>query len=406
MKTLDRYLLGEMVVPFAFGVGAFSSILFASGKLFQLLDLLTRQGYSLAEIGELFVLYLPEILRVTFPMSVLLACLLGITRLAADSEITALLAGGMSLHRLLRPLLAFALLVAGGTFLFNETVVPKGEQAARRIIAAHPGAGEPGAVLLRHPSQGQPDRIIYAGDFDPRSGTLRDVDVFAYAESKARVHIYSREARWMGQLWQFRHGYQETLGFPELERQDTQGAAKGEGPPGASAAMRQSPQSGTWGSSIQSAERPKVGRILETFEEMEVYLGKSPGDIERERKEPEEMTASELAQQLGLLQRLEARLEETVNVASLKVNLQMHYSVPLASVVFCLVGVPLGLRRQRSGSSTGLGLSIIVIFAYYVLLRYCGALAKNGQLSPVIGAWLANVVTGATGLALLARSPK
>jgi lipopolysaccharide export LptBFGC system permease protein LptF len=47
-----------------------------------------------------------------------------------------------------------------------------------------------------------------------------------------------------------------------------------------------------------------------------------------------------------------------------------------------------------------------MIFAYYVMLRYCGALAKNGQLSPVLGAWLANLVAGSAGLAMLARSPK
>lgn len=399
MKTLDRYLLGELVMPFVFGVGAFSSIIFASGKLFQLLDLLTRQGYSLGTIGELFILYLPGVLRVTFPMSVLLACLLGMMRLSADSEVTALFAGGVSLHRVLRPLLAFSLLVAGGTFLFNETIVPKGEEAARRIIEARAGRTEAGAVLLRHPVAGVPERIIFAEDFDARTRVLRMVDVFAYVEGQARLHIHSQEARWMGEVWEFVDGFQETLGLPK------RGGVGGKESDSGVAAKETSEKPGE-GAPHGMTERPLVGRIIETFAEMKVDLGKTPDEIERELKKPEEMTAAELSRQLDLLRRLEARLEETVSAAALRVNLQMHYSVPLASVIFCLLGVPLGLRRQRSGSSTGLGLSVIVIFGYYVLLRYCGALAKIGELSPIIGAWLANVVAGAAGVVLLARSPK
>jgi lipopolysaccharide export system permease protein len=400
VKTLDRYLLGELLVPFAFGLGAFSSLIFASGKLFQLLDLLTRQGYSLGTIGQLFILYLPGVLRVTFPMSVLLACLLGVTRLSADSEVTGLFAGGVSLYRLLRPLLVFSLLVTGGTFLFNETIVPKGEEAARRIIVAQSRGRETGAILLQEPLEGVPDRIIFAQDFNARTRILRGVDVFAYEQGTAKVHIFSREAKWIGQTWEFKDGYQESLGFPE------NGNGKETEPQTSEPSSLQKTADMPGAEANAGEGKPKVGRIIETYRELKVDLGKTPEDIERERKQPEEMTAAELARQLELVRRLEAKLEETVSSAALKVNLQMHYSVPLASVVFCLFGVPLGLKRQRSGPSTGLGLSVIVIFVYYVLLRYCGALAKTGELSPIIGAWLANVLVGSAGIFLLARSPK
>ena len=386
MKTLDRYLLGELAMPFVFGVGAFSCLIFASGELFQLLDLLTRQGYSLGTIGELFVLYLPGILRLTFPMSVLLACLLGLARLSGDSEVTGLFAGGVSLYRMLWPLVGFSLLVAGATYFLDETVVPKGEAAARRIMGAHAGGKEMQGVLLRNPVGGMPDRIVFAQDFDPRTGMLKAVDVFVYANGEARLRIHSREAKWMGHEWEFIDGYQETLGLPEEWK------GKAEGPEEGSAAC--------------GPERPLVGRIIETFGQMKVDLGKTPEEIERESKAPEEMTAAELSRQLELVRRLEAKMEEAAGAASLAVNLHLHYSVPFASVVFCLLGVPLGLRRQRGGASTGLGLSVIMIFAYYVMLRYCGALAKNEQLSPVLGAWLANFVAGSAGLVMLARSPK
>jgi len=391
VKTLDRYLLAELLMPFVFGVGAFSSIIFASGKLFQLLDLLTKQGYSLGTIAQLFLLYSPGILRVTFPMAVLLACLLGLTRLSSDSEVTGFYAGGVSLYRMLGPLIGFSLLVTVGTFIFNETIVPAGEAAARRILEQHQGGQRATAVLLRYPAAGTPDRIIFAQNFDPRAGTLSNVDVFAFDRGEARLHIHSRTARWLGQTWEFREGYQETMGFPERQGREGKISQQKENEP--------------------TPETPTVGRIVATFGDLKVNLGKTPEEIERERKAPEEMTAAELSRQLDLVRRLEAGLEETasvdrLNAPALKVTLQMHYSVPLASLVFCLLGTPLGLRRHRTGSSTGLGLSVIVIFAYYVLLRYCGALAKNGELSPIIGAWLANILAVTAGLIMLARSPK
>jgi len=130
----------------------------------------------------------------------------------------------------------------------------------------------------------------------------------------------------------------------------------------------------------------------------------SPQDIARQRKEPEEMTLGELRQQLALLQQAGARMKRALD--ELAVQLHLRFSVPFAAVAFALLGTPLGLRRQRTSSSLSLGLSVLIIFAYYVILNWSRLMGERGMLPPLPAAWLANAVTVIVGLLLLWRSPR
>ena len=98
--------------------------------------------------------------------------------------------------------------------------------------------------------------------------------------------------------------------------------------------------------------------------------------------------------------------QEGRDVKELKVSYHQRFSIPLACFIFALVGAPLGLSPNRSGSSIGLGLSIIVIFIYYTLMTVGSALGQSGNLSPWLGAWLQNIIFIIVGFGLLYKSYK
>lgn len=112
MRILDKYILKQMLQPFAFGVAAFSTIFVASSFLFRVTQYITQYGASYSSLFRLFLCLMPEVINYTFPMSMLLASLLTMGQLSGNSEITAMRSGGMSFRRIAMPILAAGFVVS------------------------------------------------------------------------------------------------------------------------------------------------------------------------------------------------------------------------------------------------------------------------------------------------------
>jgi lipopolysaccharide export system permease protein len=134
-----------------------------------------------------------------------------------------------------------------------------------------------------------------------------------------------------------------------------------------------------------------------------VPLKQSLFTLSKENRMPTEMTIRELADHV---KRLKDAGQQGTEINELDVPLHQKLSVPFASLVFAMVGVPLGLRPNRSSSSMGLGFSILIIFIYYIAMFDFMALGQSGYLPPPLAAWLPNLLTGGIGVALIIKSSK
>lgn len=121
---MDRYIAAELLLPFMFGVGVFSSVLVAANTVFELVRKVVESGLPLVIALNVFLLKLPEVIVWAFPMATLLAALMTYSRLSSDSELIALRSCGVSIYRLVLPAFILSFVVTGMTFLFNEQVVP------------------------------------------------------------------------------------------------------------------------------------------------------------------------------------------------------------------------------------------------------------------------------------------
>jgi lipopolysaccharide export system permease protein len=122
--------------------------------------------------------------------------------------------------------------------------------------------------------------------------------------------------------------------------------------------------------------------------------------LAQEVRSPEEMNIQELRRYIEVI----ASSGDLQGVRRLQVSLSQKYAIPFACLAFTLIGAPLALRPQRTSSSLGLGLSVLIIFAYYVLLFVSQALGQIGTLGPEVAAWLPNFICSAVGLGLLYRA--
>ena len=134
MRLLDKYILKAFVGPFLFGVFAFTSIFIGTGTLFRIAQYITEYGAPLLLVMQAFVLALPSIVILTFPMSVLLASLMTFSRLSSTSEIVVMRAGGLSFLRLAMPVYIIALIISIGAVAFNEFVVPRTNHMYQTIV--------------------------------------------------------------------------------------------------------------------------------------------------------------------------------------------------------------------------------------------------------------------------------
>lgn len=359
IKTIDRYIFRELIDPFFFGLGAFTSILSASMVLFELVRQVVIKGMAFHVAVQLFIFRLPGVMVYIFPMATLLAALLAFSRLSGDSEIIAFRASGLSIYRLIVPVLVLGLIVSLVTFLFYEVVAPQGNRAAKNILAetaVRKGPRIQKNMFVPELKRGKLKRIFYAERL--RNGIMEGVIVGEFEKGKLTQLINAKEAEWQEEKerWLFKKGIIYLL-----------------------------------------SETGEYKHLIR-FDEEYVAIKYTPKDFMVGDKSPEEMNIKELRDYIELKKKM------GVDVRDYIIQLHMKTSIPFACLVFALLGAPLGLTPRRTGSGVGLGISIIIVFLYYVMISFSMAIGILGWIPGVLAAWLPNIMTGGIGYYILRRS--
>ena len=107
-----------------------------------------------------------------------------------------------------------------------------------------------------------------------------------------------------------------------------------------------------------------------------------------------------------LREQIDIMKTQYVDTKALEAELYQRVSVPMASLIFALVGVPLGLQPTRNSSSAGFAMSVIIIFVYYALMTMGGALARGGLLPAMLAVWIPNIIGLIAGVVLVRRAAR
>lgn len=357
MKILDHYMVKELGGPFLFGLAAFT-LLFVAGQLLNIARLVSEEHASIWAAAKYFVYTLPATLVLTFPMSMLLAVLLAMSRLSGDSEVTAIRAGGVSLYRLAAPLVAVGLAASMVALLFQEYVVPSASTKANDILRREIESGSADILsnqLVSTTLSNGDVQVTYAQGFDTRTQELQGTTVETFRTGSLISLLFAPRARYHGDSWEFF----DAAGYALV---------------------------------------PTCCK-LSTFPVLDIDIGADPSQLLERRKQPEDMSRGEIA---GLL--ISVRTSDRARYARLLVTYHSKLARPFASLVFTLLAIPLGIRPQRSSSGAGFGISIAIVFAFYVATTICLAI---GQANPAVSfemAWLPNLAFCGAGIWLLRRA--
>ncbi len=359
IKTLDRYLLQELLEPFLFGLGAFTAILSATTFMFELVRAVVMRGMPLLVALQIFAYRLPSIMVYIFPMATLLAVLLAFSRLSHDSEVIAFRAAGISLFRLIVPVLALGLFVSLINLSFSEVVVPQASKAAKNLLLETSLTRQPTFqknVFVPELERGVLKRIFYAETM--RGASMEGVIVQEFSSGRLSQIINARSASWQKgrNQWLFRNGIIYLI-----------------------------------------AETGEYKHLIK-FKEQLITIKYTPADFYIGDRDPAEMNVRELDDYIALKEKM------GVDVTDFKIQLNLKMAIPFASLVFALLGTPLSLTSRRTSGSMGFGLSLLVILFYYILTYVFLSVGELKVLTPGLAAWAPNLITGGVGWYMLKRT--
>lgn len=345
LSLLDRYLLREIAGFAALGLGVFLFILLTP-EVLRLSELLARENVALPQAGRLLLSALPAKLMWAIPLGVLAGLLMGLSRVAADSEVVALQAAGVGPLRLLRPVMVVAALGAGLTL---ATTVWWGPAAARTIqrLQRELARGQISyEVKPRVFDERLPNHVLYIQDSEQAAARWRGVFLANLAQAANPVVTLAEEG----------------VVVPDPEHQ----------------LLRLHLTNGSTHSySAGEPERYSVSTFVENV--LVIPLSERPANLEARKN---------AALSLGELWRASLAGDRW---RSARADFHRRLALPGACVAFGLIALPLGLLAERSGRAFGFVTAVGVAFAYYFVFLIGDRLGREGDLAPGLGVWLANL---------------
>jgi lipopolysaccharide export system permease protein len=379
MRQIDRLIMKELVGPWLFGVGLFSSLLMAATYLGRIAGFIVDQVPP-ALVGQLVMLLFPAILVKTFTMAVLLAALMAFGRLSSDSEIVALRAGGASIFRIVVPVMVFSFLIALVTFWFDEQVVPSATRRSKELQEqiVHnteiKGNRPMAQTIVR---KGKLQLAIVAQNVNPASEALQGVTVIAYDEKEQPSYtLRAREIVFEGLLKGIGQGLESGMGNWRINGEY----------------------------SLVPADYSTVIRGKDAWPDQVPNLQKSFAELTAPRKDEFDlMSMKELKAEID--KHTAAEDWTKAEISNAEYGLWNKVSVPLAAFVFGTLGAVLGIRNHRTGTAAGFALAIGIIFGYVTLANFMNVWASGGVL-PAYVASFAPITLGfiASGIIMWRRN--
>jgi LPS export ABC transporter permease LptG/LPS export ABC transporter permease LptF len=361
MSIIDRYVMRQVLMPFLLGLLVFTFI-FIIPPLLQYAESLVAKGVSGPIIVGLISLLVPQALAVTIPMSLLLALLIAFGRLSADREFVAMQACGISLRRLLWPVLVVAISAWAATSYVLIALVPDSNQRFLDTVFNVASQRAEGDVKPRTFYQDFPNFVLYVRDIPPDGRGWNGVFLADLGDGGRSAVYLARHGRVVIDRARKRIDI-ELLDATE-HRLDAEGN--------------------------YTVNRFKRGAF--NVDPVATFSNAT-------QKGARQMSIAELRAEIDKRQRqIDPVTNTPFSTHNEEMEIHKRFSIPVACLVFGLIGLALGATHRRGGALGSFVLGIAVVFAYYVPLMIGPSLVKGRYLTPWLGSWLPNVVLGALGV--------
>lgn len=352
MRILSKYILRQFILTLLFSLIALS-IIFVIVNILESLDDFLDQKATLKIIVNYYIYYLPEILKILTPVSVLLASLFSIGRMSTLNEITAMKSGSMSLYQLMTPLIILTMLLSFGQLYFNGWVVPKAEHFKFQIEQKY---------LLKSGSGG-PVVNLYFRDNPLKNVLIQYYDGTLKQGNGVAIEDFSSETtpRLVKRIDAQKINWDSTKSMWKLEHCIIRDYAP---------------------NSVQTIQ------LLDMY----VHLDISNDEISELKRSTDEMTFPEYKSYLELMQRGGKDIREKLT------DYYGDYAFPFANFIIILFSVPFASIKKKGGLAIQISAAMIVTFFYLLFTEISKTIGYASNINPVIVGWSANIIFLVVGI--------
>jgi LPS export ABC transporter permease LptG len=364
-RLLDAYVVREFFGMFLLVLASFVMLMLVF-TFFELIGDIVRNHIALATVGDYLFNLAPSMVYTITPLAVLIAALVTFGVLNRNSEIVAMKATGISLYRLVIPIISISAVLAVCLFLFDDYYLPlanRRQEALRSTIKGRP------PQTFVHPEEkwmfgqshpGEQGHIFYYQFFDPDNNAFANLSIFEFNPSTFALsrRIFASRVVWdeRTETWHFHNG---------------------------------------WVKDVDGINREYNEFANTSFAE----IHEDPDYFKKENWQSQEMNFGQLDRYIRDLR------QSGFDTMRLRVALWQKLAYPLISVVMSVLAIPFALSMGRRGSLTGIAVAISVALAYWAVNGLSVALGNVNYLPAALAAWSPDVLFGLTGGYLLLRTP-
>lgn len=397
MNTLSRYILKEVVIFFLITLFAFTGLLLTV-RMLHFASLIINKGVEFSQIAAVFTAIIPTFLEIAIPMAALVGIMLAVARLSGDSEIIIIRASGISIFQLMRPILIFAIVTSLISLYVSVQLSPWGNsrlaQSLFEIARSKSTAGLSPGIFNKLGML-----TIYAEKIDDRSGALERILIDDKRDDDVRKIVLAQKGRILSDqesrsiILQLSDGtiHEEIRGNYVLTHFSTNNL------------IIDSQQLFAGDESAREKKNKEmylheITPQIERFNGLITQLRDAGGDIKQLPPGIQEQLPQQDQLSVGDLKR---------KVRKLKTEYGKRFSMPFATFIMALLGLPLGIVPPRTQKTWGAGLSValglLVFTIYYVLLSLGMTFSENGKISPYLGLWIPNMIAGALTIYIIVK---
>jgi lipopolysaccharide export system permease protein len=359
-KIIDGYVAREILAPFGLGVLLLTFAL-VTARMLKLTEMVVNHGVTLGVVASLIGFIMPAFLELTFPMAVLLGVLMGFGRMSGDRELIAARACGISLYRLAVPVIGVALAVYALSTWLAFSVRPWANRHLEERLFDLTQTTSSAGLKEKIFSRDFPGLVVYVDTISPVDGTLLGVMISDARDPAQQNTIIARRG----------------IMIPnETDKSITLRLFDG---------------------SLFGVEADRNASHVTSFHTYDLSVPPEEG-LELGQRSPDEMSYKELRQTITAARTAgHPDYEAETEMAS-------KYTVPFTTLLFALIGVPLGLKPARGGQSERFGLAIALFFLYYSLMRAGEALAEHAGVNAFLAMSIPDLLFAVLAIWLFLRS--
>lgn len=357
MKKLDWYIFRKYIGTFFFSISLLILIVIVFDVSENIDSFMKNQAPLREVVFHYYVPFIPYFINLFIYLFVFISVIFFTSKMAGHTEIIAILSSGISFKRFLYPYMMAAILLALASFYLGNFLIPKTDTVRREFKDKYIERLTQSSGSNLH-VQIEKDVYVYVGNFDVKKKIAYKFSLEKMEKNQLAYKIIADKATY------------DTI-------------------------------NGTWNLSNYIERILLPEETMNRGKSMDTILPLNPRDLYNIKEEFEEMNLFEIHNHIQKM-----KMRGALNTMTYEIEMHKRIASPVAIIILTVIGAALSSRKVRGGMGLNLGIGIVITFSYIIFMEFSRVFALSGVFSPMLAAWIPNIIFSIIGIYFFVKAPK